>query len=52
MLEVAANILYTVGLSAKVRGKHVGPVPGTELPCKDWGQLTPKESANPSETKY
>ena len=26
MLEVAANILYTAGLSAKFRGKHVGPV--------------------------
>ena len=26
MLEVAANILYIVGLSAKFRGKHVGPV--------------------------
>ena len=26
MLEVAANILYTTGLSAKFRGKHVGPV--------------------------
>ena len=26
MLEVAANILYTAGLSSKFRGKHVGPV--------------------------
>ena len=26
MLEVAANMLYTAGLLAKFRGKHVGPV--------------------------
>ena len=26
MLKVAANILYTAGLLAKFRGKHVGPV--------------------------
>ena len=26
MLVVAANILYTAGLLAKFRGKHVGPV--------------------------
>ena len=39
MLEVAANILYTAGLLAKFRGKHVGPVLEAVLPPNTRGAL-------------
>mgnify|MGYP005818254191 CR=1 FL=1 len=38
MLEVAANILYIAGLSAKFRGKHVGQCYDVSRQLVQWGE--------------